>query len=35
MSIRWLDGYWTIYSGEQPIVACPSFARALELVLGS
>jgi hypothetical protein len=28
MSIRQLNGYWTIYSGEQPVVSCESFQVA-------
>jgi hypothetical protein len=34
MSIRWLNGYWTIYAGERPIISCVSFKRAKELLDG-
>jgi hypothetical protein len=32
MSIRKLNGYWTIYSGNQPVMSCVSFERAWLLV---
>lgn len=25
MSIRFYKGYWTVFSGEQPVVSCPEF----------
>jgi hypothetical protein len=30
VSIRFLNGYWTVYSGAQAIVSFASYARALE-----
>jgi hypothetical protein len=32
MSVRFHKGYWTIFSNDQPIVSCVSFARAIEMV---
>lgn len=32
ISIRYVNGYWTIFSGPQPIISCASYERAVELV---
>ena len=29
MSVRLHKGYWTIFSGEQPVISCASLKRAL------
>lgn len=28
ISIRFLNGYWTVYSSEQPLMSFASYARA-------
>jgi hypothetical protein len=30
ITLRLYNGYWTIFSGNQPIMACVSLASALE-----
>jgi hypothetical protein len=30
ISIRFLNGYWTVYAAEQPLMSFASYARALE-----
>jgi hypothetical protein len=32
MSIRHYKGYWTVFSGDMPIVSCGSFQSAFEAV---
>jgi hypothetical protein len=31
ITIRFLKGYWTVYSGDQAVVSCASYERAVEL----
>jgi len=31
VSIRFFNGFWTIFCGEQPVLTCTSFERALAL----
>jgi len=30
MSVRFHNGYWTIFSNNTPVLACVSFASAIE-----
>ena len=32
VSVRKLNGYWTVYSNEQPVLSFTSFAEALALM---
>lgn len=32
MTLRFLNGYWTAFSGSQPVMSFPSLARAIEVL---